>query len=377
MKIKRYLQSCIQKDLNKKMVFVYGPRQVGKTTLSLSFLKKGSEKHPAYFNWDYLKDRQRFLKLELPAHQKILIFDEIHKYKHWRNHLKGIYDKNKSDRKILVTGSGAFQNYNRGGDSLQGRYFSYRLHPFSLMELNKNPNSKDLNALLEFSGFPEPFLTGSKVFLNRWKKSRLELLVRTDIRDLEKIKELSLMELLVDLLPSKVGSPLSVKNIKEDLQVSHATVERWICILESLFFCFRIPPFGSPKIRAVKKEQKLYMFDWSQIENKSFKFENLVACQLLKYCHYQEDYKGLKTELRFLRDTDKREVDFIVLQNKKPLFAVECKTGEKQVSNSVKYFKERLNIPKFYQVHLKNKDYESNKVRVLPFTKFCKELKMP
>ena len=142
MKIKRYLQSYIHKDLNKKMVFIYGPRQVGKTTLSLSFLKKGNEKHPAYFNWDYLKDRQRFLKLELPANQKVLIFDEIHKYKNWRNHLKGIYDKNKSDRKILVTGSGAFQNYNRGGDSLQGRYFFYRLHPFSLMELNKNPNSK-------------------------------------------------------------------------------------------------------------------------------------------------------------------------------------------------------------------------------------------
>ena len=187
---------------------------------------------------------------------------------------------------------------------------------------------------------------------------------------------MDIMEILIDTLPQKVGSPLSVKSLKEDLEVSHETTERWISILESLFVCFRIPPFGAPKIRAVKKEKKLYLYDWSSIENPGVRFENLVACQLLKYCHFVEDTEGKKMELRFLRDTDKREIDFVVLKNKKPVFFVECKSGE-SVSPYISYFQKRMNIPHFYQVHLKQKDYESKGVRVLPFETFCKELEMP
>jgi len=153
-------------------------------------------------------------------------------------------------------------------------------------------------------------------------------------------------------------------------------VDRWIRILESLFVCFRISPFGSPKIRAVKKERKLYLYDWSLIDNLSLRFENLVACQLLKYCHFIENTQGIKMELRFLRDTDKREVDFVVLKKKKPLFAVECKSGE-NIPPSVFFFQQRTKIQKFYQVHLKLRDYETQGIRVLPFETFCQELKMP
>lgn len=358
------------------MVFLYGPRQVGKTTLSLAFIKKGRENHPAYFNWDYRSDRKKILSEEFPPYEKILIFDEIHKYSRWRNFLKGLYDKQKSLRQFLITGSGNLKHYNRGGDSLQGRYYSYRLHPFSLRELNPKPTKKDLNALLNLNGFPEPLFAGSQKILKRWRNERISQLIREDIRDLERVRELDLMEILMDTLPKKVGSPLSIKSLKEDLEIAHETVERWICILESLFVCFRISPFGPDKIRAVKKERKLYLYDWSSIDNPGTRFENLVACQLLKHCHFIEDREGEKMELRFLRDTDKRELDFVVLRNKKPLFAVECKSGD-SLSSHLIYFQKRTKIPKFYQVHLKQKDYESKGIRVTPFEVFCKELKMP
>lgn len=190
---------------------------------------------------------------------------------------------------------------------------------------------------------------------------------------------MSLIDLLLETLPSRVGSPLSVQSLRKELAVSHETVERWISILERLYTVFRIAPFGAPKIRAVKKEQKLYFWDWSQVADPGPRFENLVASHLLKYCHFIEDTEGYAMELRYIRDTDKREVDFVVLRDKKPLFAVECKTGEKAPGPALHYFRERTAIPRFYQVHLGERDYgdEEVSVRVLPFRTFCKELKLP
>ena len=163
------------------------------------------------------------------------------------------------------------------------------------------------------------------------------------------------------MLLDRVGSPLSVRSIREDMEVSHQAVESWITLLENLYMVFRISPFGAPKIRAVKKEQKLYFYDWSSIHNKHIRFENMVAGHLLKYCHYHEDVKGEDMELRFLRDTDKREVDFVVIKNRKPVFAVECKTGETHLSHSIKYFKARTPIPYWFQVHKGLKDYGDEK----------------
>jgi hypothetical protein len=181
----------------------------------------------------------------------------------------------------------------------------------------------------------------------------------------------------VDALPSKVGSPLSIKSLREDLQVDHKTVERWLEILENMYVCFRIPPYGPPRVRAVKKERKLYLWDWSTVEGSSPRFENLVASQLLKYCHWVEDTEGHSMELRFLRDTDRREVDFVVLRNRKPLFAVECKSGEKSIGAAVHYFAERTPIPRFYQTHLGQRSFETGKIRVLPFIRLCEELQLP
>ena len=374
---KRYIKKSVEEDLENKMVFVGGPRQVGKTTFSLTFLSSPSEKHPAYLSWDDLADRSALLKGELPSNQNCIVLDEIHKFARWRNLVKGFYDKNKSEISFIITGSARLDYYRKGGDSLQGRYHYYRLHPFSLLELNLSPTKDDLETLLRFGGFPEPFLKAEERFWRRWQRERVQRVIYEDIRDLENIKEISMLELLAEELPSRIGSPLSVKKLKELLQVAHETIERWIKIFERMYYCFRIPPYGPPKVRAVKKEQKLYLWDWSIVPESGPKFENFVASQLLKYCHFLEDTEGFDMELRFLRDTDKREIDFVVLKQGLPMFAVECKTGEKNINPSLFYFKERTHIPKFYQVHKGYRDFEKDGVRVLPFETFCKELQLP
>jgi len=372
----RYLSSTIKQDMKRKMIFISGPRQVGKTTLSLSFIKPSTEKNPAYLNWDIPDHRKKILKNEILLKNKTIIFDEIHKYKNWRALMKGLFDGYHSSHSFLVTGSGHLDYFSKGGDSLTGRYFHYRLHPFTLLEMNKSPSAGDLKALLQFGGFPEPLFNQSVNYWKKWQNHRNHQVINEDLRDLEKVKEISLIHLLLESLPEKTGSPLSINSISEDLQVSHQTIARWLKLLETLYVIFLIPPFGSSKIRAVKKEQKLYFWDWSQLDSPGFRFENLVASHLLKYCHYHYDINGDKMELRYLRDTDKREVDFIAIKNKKPLFAVECKAGETTLSPHIGYFKKRLQIPACFQVHLMKKDFgdEKNKGRSLPFTTFCKEI---
>lgn len=378
MRIRRYLETAVRGCLTKKMAFVGGPRQVGKTTFALGLLDNGAdETHPAYLNWDHPRVPPAFRKGELPPGEPLLILDEIHKYARWRNVLKGVYDTEKSTRRILVTGSARLDYYRKGGDSLAGRYRYFRLHPFSVRELARAPVRSDLQALLKFGGFPEPLFAQNEADLRIWRRDRLSRVVREDLRDLEQVREISLIEQLTDLLPSRVGSPLSVKSLREDLQVDHKTAERWLQILENLYVCFRISPYGSPRIRAVKKERKLYLWDWSGVEDIGPRFENLVAAQLLKYCHWIEDSEGHAMELRYLRDTDKREVDFVVMRDRKPLFAVECKSGEKAVGPAVRYFAERTPIPRFYQAHLGERHFETGKVTVLPFVRLCRELALP
>ena len=375
--LKRYLSDLISEDLKARMVFVGGPRQVGKTTLSLNLLDPPDSSNPAYLNWDDVRVHSSLLRGELPPNQPLIVFDEIHKFARWRNLLKGFYDTRGAAIRFLITGSARLDYYRKGGDSLHGRYHYYRLHPFSLPEISTNPKPSDLSALLKFGGFPEPLLKGEETFWRRWQKERRQRVIYDDIRDLERIKEITLLELLAEELPRRVGSPLSVKNLRESLEVAHETAERWVEIFERMYYCFRISPYGATKLRAVKKEKKLYLWDWSTVNESGARFENLVACQLLKYCHLLEDSEGYRMELRFLRDTDRREVDFIVLKEGKPLFAVECKTGERDISPALFYFKERVMIPKCFQVHTGTRDYEKQGIRVLPFYSFCKEASMP
>ncbi|MBL7662999.1 ATP-binding protein [bacterium] len=379
MRNQRYLEPYIDKDLEKKMVFLDGPRQVGKTTLALNLLNQASKQHPAYYNWDILKQRTLIKNLEFAQQEKLIILDEVHKYKRWRTLVKGFYDQHYPQKKLIVTGSARLDYYRKGGDSLHGRYHYYRLHPLTLGELTTKASKSDLAQLLKFGGFPEPFFSGTELNWRRWSLERTTRVLYEDLRDLHRVQEISLIELLIDALPQRVGSPLSVKSLAEDLEVAPQTVESWIQMLENLYYCFRILPYGPPKVRAVKKERKLYFWDWSMSPAGGPRFENLVASHLLKYCHFIQDTQGYQMELRFLRDFDKRECDFVVIKDKKPVFAVECKTGEKTVSPYLKYFRERSNLSLIYQVHLGAKDYGSaeKNVRVLPFSTFVNELKLP
>jgi hypothetical protein len=375
---RRYLTPFIEEDLKEKMVFLSGPRQVGKTSLALKLLR-GDESHPGYFNWDDMEDQTRLLQKEFPPDQKLLVFDEIHKYKRWRNWLKGLYDKTRSRRQYLVTGSARLDLYRRGGDALTGRYHFYKLHPLSLSEVDTDLTAAPVQHLLRFGGFPEPVVAQSEKKLRRWQKERVQQVLRDDLRNLEKVEDLTHLSLLTERLPDLVGSPLSLNALREDLQVAYGTVRNWLIILEKLFVLFRISPLGGPKIRAVKKEQKAYLWDWSLVSDPGARFENMVASHLLKYCDFVEDTEGYKMELRYLRDTDGREVDFVVLKENRPLFAVECKVGDKAEAKEIRYFAQRLKIPQYYLVHLGTKDFEhaTLPLRVCPFEKFVRECKLP
>lgn len=376
----RSLAAPILDVLPTRMAFVGGPRQVGKTTLAVSLLGTDADtSHPGYLSWDHPATARALRQGKLPPNQPRVVLDEIHKYARWRGLVKGLYDTEKGHREFIVTGSARLDHYRKGGDSLVGRYRYFRLHPFSLRELESTvgPNPTHLQSLLTFGGFPEPLFARDERQLRFWQRERLTRVVRDDLRDLEHVREVSLVEALVDLLPDKVGALLSVKSIREDLEIDHKTAERWITILERLYVCYRIPPFGTRRIRALKKQQKLYLWDWSMVPDIGPRFENLVASQLLKYCHWQEDTEGHRMELRYLRDTDGREVDFVVMKNRAPLFAVECKTGSKAISPSIRYFSERTTIPAFYQVHQQDAHYQTGNVTVLPFAQFCRDLDLP
>jgi predicted AAA+ superfamily ATPase len=377
---RRYIEQSVENDLADKMVFIGGPRQVGKTTLALSLLGEGhDETSPAYLNWDVLADREDILAERLPAGQKRIIFDEVHKYARWRNLMKGLFDKNRSSVSFIVTGSARLDYYRKGGDSLQGRYHYYRLHPFTVIESGQAADRVLVDHLLKFGGFPEPFLKGNERFHRRWMREHSARVIEEDLRDLERVREVSMLELLLSHLPACVGSPLSVNSLSKLLQVAHESVEHWITIFERLYVCYRIPPFGAKRIRAVRKEKKLYFWDWSRVQEPGTRFENMVAGHLLKYCHLVEDTEGFVMELRFIRDTDKREVDFVVLRDGQPEFAVECKSGERSAAPACRYFRERTDIPQFYQVHLGTRDFgdAATATRVMPFATFCSELRIP
>ena len=366
----RYLSQQIQQDLAHKMVFVGGPRQVGKTTLAKKFLsnKKG------YLNWDVPAHRELILKRELP-NTSPWVFGEIHKYRAWRNYLKGVYDVKSDEQQILITGSARLDYYRFSGDSLQGRYHYLRLHPLSFAEL-KLKNQADLLTLLQLGGFPEPYFSATEIEAKRWSREYRTRLIREDMVQLERVYDLGNIELLALRLPELVGSPLSVNALREDLQVSHKAVSTWIKILERMYAIFRITPFGSPKIRAVKKEQKHYHFDWTLISDMSFRFENLVASALIKWVNFQQDTRGEEYDLCYFRDIDGREVDFVITLDKKPIQLIECKWNDAPLSPALKYLKERFPNCEAWQISAIGKKHYIGDlgIRVCPATEFLKEL---
>lgn len=342
----RYLLPQLSADLARKMVFVAGPRQVGKTTLALSL--PGAP--DGYRNWDVASHRQQLLAGELPPGD-LWVLDEIHKYHRWRNWLKGLWDGRRKGQRLLVTGSARLDYYRRGGDSLQGRYHLLRLHPLSFAELQM-ATQRDLVALTTLGGFPEPFLSGSEREARRWSRDYRTRLVRDEVVDLERVDDLASLELLMQRLPDLVGSPLSINGLREDLQVSHKTLARWLQILERFYAIFRVAPFGTAKIRAIKKAQKHYHVDWSLVTEPGARFENVVGSHLLKWVHWQQDVEGRDFDLRYFRDVDGREVDFVVVEGKKPVLFVECKVGDDALDKGIRYLRGKFPGVDAWQVSL-------------------------
>lgn len=365
----RYLKRQVEEDLASKMVFIGGPRQVGKTSLARSLLPDPA----AEMNWDVAAHREAILRRRWPP-TELWFFDEIHKHRPWRNLLKGLVDEHGSRQRILVTGSARLDLYRRGGDSLQGRYFHLRLHPFSVAELGGHADA--LPALLALGGFPEPLLRGEERFARRWALAYRERLIREEIAGLETVSDLGRLELLALCLPERVGSPLSLNALREDLQVAHATVARWCDMLERVYGIFRLAPFGAPRLRAVKKERKHYHYDWSVVPEPGARFENLVASHLLKWVEYQIDTEGRELELRYFRDTDGREVDFVVTERRDPIALVECKFGDDAVSRGLRYLRQRYPAAAAWQISARGtQDYlSSDGIRVAPAVRLLREL---
>jgi len=383
----RRLFDPIAADLKEKMVFLAGPRQCGKTTVSLALLKNSAGE---YYNWDVDAHRKILKNSQMNESTPLWVFDELHKYRPWRNWLKGVFDLHHEKHAILVTGSAKLDLYRKGGDSLQGRYYLYRMHPFTLSEYLNIPyaqkftevaelktrppagTQKAIQDLLELSGFPEPLLGGSATKAARWRLLYGSRLIQQDVRSIEDIRDLDKVELLFDRLPECVGSVLSINSLREDLEVTFPTAKNWIGTLEKFYACFRVAPFGSAKIKAVKKEQKVYLWNWAYVENEAARFENFIASHLLRWTHWLQDMEGEKVELRYFRNTLGQEVDFVIVKKEKPWLAIEVKLDDRPLDSNLKYFLERVFVPYAFQISLKGtKDYRvpdinGCKVRIMP-----------
>ena len=346
---KRYIYQQVKEDMERKMVFIGGPRQVGKTHFSKTFAA-AEYVNSKYYNWDNDDDRLSILRRELPK-TNLLILDEIHKNRKWRGLVKGLYDKLSPDLKIMVTGSARLDYYRFGGDSLQGRYHYIRLHPLSVKELEINTQVGILE-LIQLGGFPEPYFSGSERAAKRWSKTYRQRLIREDVSSIEKTEDLAKLELMAIRLPDLVSSPLSVNSLREDLQISHGTASKWLQILERMYHIFTIHPFGAPKIKSVKKEFKHYHYDWSLVQEAGCRFENFVGSHLLKWCHWMEDSEGEDMELRYFRDKEQREVDFVVLRNRNPIMFCEVKISDPLISSNLKYLKKKFPDVRAVQVIL-------------------------
>ena len=386
--INRYLLPTVQEDLSEKMVFVSGPRQVGKTTLARQVLQHQTG---LYLIWDDPDDRKTILQGLWPPEPALVVLDELHKYRKWKSYIKGEYDVNRDKHTFLVTGSARLNIYRRGGDSLQGRYHSHRLHPFSFCEIlgechsiepgkplkipHENSQAKQiLQDLLVYGGFPEPYMKADSRFHRRWQKEHLERVIEEDVRDLSNVSDLSSLQILADLLPARAGSQLSLNNLRGDLEVSHRAISHWLEIFEQLFYCYRLPPYAGRLSQTLRKERKLYLWDWSVLEDPGARFENMIAGHLLKFCHFIEDREGHNIQLYYIRDKSKREVDFLVTYNKKPWFAVEAKVSPDR-DHHLRYFGERLSIPQLFYVFMEGKDYyEKDGVVYTPARRFLQAL---
>jgi hypothetical protein len=355
--IKRYLSDiAFSKEFGRQMRFVTGPRQAGKTTLAKEFLDK-QNCLSLYYNWDQKKIRDRYrqdahffvqdlYKINPIDNKRWLCLDEIHKYPKWKNLLKDFFDSYGEENGFIVTGSARLDMLRKSGDSLAGRYFTFRLNPVTLGELsgrsrqepplqaadwvesrlNYNQDKKEaLGQLLEFSGFPEPLLAASSRFHHKWQDDYVERLVQEDLRDLTRIQELGNIITLMQLLPSKISAPLSINSLAEDMRLHFSTVAKYLKTLELGLLLFRVPPYSKKISRSITKEHKVYFYDWTRLNDPAARFENYVAVEIKAMLELWTDAGLANFEMRFIRDRDGKETDFLILRDNRPWLLMEVK----------------------------------------------------
>lgn len=333
--MKRDIEDKIKTDLEQKMVLLSGPRQVGKTTLSRALYPDNSE----YFNMDNAEHRLLIHKQAWRRDCDIVIFDELHKIRKWKNWIKGIYDTEGARPRLLITGSSRLDIYRKGGDSLAGRFYSYRLHPFSVAEVKDGYTADNaLEHIMKFGGFPEPFLKGREDYVKRWRRSHIDRILREDLMDIASVRNIRSMETLVELLRNSVGSTISYESLSRDLQVSPHTVKQWISVLESLYILFVVTPYHRNIGRSLIKQPKVYFYDTGFVkDDEGARFENTVACALLKRLHFLEDTAGERCALYYVRDKEKREVDFLTVRDGAAEWLIETKVADTEIV-SLKHF---------------------------------------
>jgi len=379
--VSRFLKDiCFDKEFGRQMRFIAGPRQSGKTTLAKDFLAE-HKSSSLYFNWDDKNIRQKFLQnqhffYEIIQKEKIkkpwLCFDEIHKTKNWKNLLKAHFDTYEDKLHTIVTGSARLDLFRRSGDSLAGRYFLFHLMPLTLNELsgkqldlkeselnaidfietrlarsftNKERNH-NLTQLLEFSGFPEPFFQAKKRFHQLWQKSYSEKIIFEDLKDLSQIRDLDSAYSLLNILPSTIGNPLSVNALHEDLERNHSTIQNYLKYFNLSYLTFELQPYSKNLRHSIKKEKKLYFYDWTRINNQAIKFENYIACELKALANFWTDSGYADTEIFYLRLKNKKETDFLIVRNKQPWLLIEVKLNSNDIESHHYNFSTKLgNIP--------------------------------
>ena len=363
----------ILKDLTKKIVFIVGPRQVGKTWLALEIGKQFKNK--TYLNYDSFEDRQIIKNESWLQSTELLILDELHKMPGWKNYLKGVYDTKPKNLKILVTGSARLDVFRQAGDSLAGRFFTHRLMPFSLSELQKEPISSDLEHFIQRGGFPEPFLSNNEIDAKRWRNQYVDGLIRTDILDFERIHDFRTIQTVFQLLRRKVGTPVSYASIAEDVNASPTTIIKYIQILETLYIIFRITPHSRNIARSILKEPKIYFFDNGLVVgDDGAKFENFIALSLLKHVFGSNDYKGENFELKYLRTKDKKEVDFCLTNNNQIVEVIEAKVSDSNLSQNLKYFCEKYCLKGIQTVKEMKREKTVGGINILKADTYLKKL---